>query len=174
MLFFIYNNNKQEFRKNKSKGVSSLSVFVKSKVLKVYFSNVFTIHASAVNSRLQKTFVISSFMFSCSMTSNLRCSFKTFVKLQALRKNSDSDFCSRNCLLLYFFLLAYLVCPFSLTLMNFFHCRSVFPVRIMCSSSGVHDKVTEEGYVGKSIDLCILELDPISMLYLSFVHFQLF
>ena len=29
------NNNKQEIRKNKSKGVSSLSVFVKSKVLKV-------------------------------------------------------------------------------------------------------------------------------------------
>ena len=35
-------------------------------------------------------------------------------------------------------------------------------------------KVTEEGYEGKSIDLCILELDSISMLLLSFVHIQLF
>ena len=86
---------------------------------------------------LQKTFIISSFMFSCSMISNLRCSFKAFVILQALRKKADSDFCSRNCLLSYFFILAYLVCPFSLTLMNFFYCRSVFPVRILCSSSGM-------------------------------------
>ena len=38
----------------------------------------------------------------------------------------------------------------------------------------VHDKVTEEGYVGQSIDILILELDSISMLLLSFVHSQLF
>ena len=106
------------------------------------------------------------------MISNLRCSFKAFVILQALRKKSDSEICSRNCLLSFFFILAYLVCPFSLTL---FHCRSVFPsfcaVAVECV---VHDKVTEEGYVGKSIDLCILEFDSISMLLLYFVHFQLF
>ena len=37
----------------------------------------------------------------------------------------------------------------------------------------VHDKVTEEGYVGKQIDHCILQFDSISMLLLTFVHFQL-
>ena len=42
----------------------------------------------------------------------------------------------------------------------------------MAVECDVHDKVTEEGYVGKSIDLCILELDSTSMLLLSF--FQLF
>ena len=36
------------------------------------------------------------------------------------------------------------------------------------------DKGIEEGYVGKSIDLCIVELVLKSMLLLSFVHFQLF
>ena len=93
---------------------------------------------------LQKTFIISSFMFSCSMISNLRCSFKAFVILQALRKKSDSAFCSRNCLLSYFFILAYLVCTFSLKLMNLFYCRSIFPVRIctVAVECVVHDKVT--------------------------------
>ena len=60
--------------------------------------------------------------------------------------------------------------------MNFFHCRPVFQfgfcaVAVECV---VLDKVTEERYEGKSIDLCILELDSISMLLLSFVHIQIF
>ena len=123
---------------------------------------------------LQKTFVINYFMFSCSMTSNLRCSFKAFVILQALRKKSDSDFCGRNCLLLFFH--NRISClSFFLNTYEFFHCRSVFQLEFcaVAVECVVHDKVTEEGYVEKPIDLCMLELDSISMLLLSFVHFQL-
>ena len=60
--------------------------------------------------------------------------------------------------------------------MNFFHLGQFFQLEFcaVAVESRVDDKLTEEGYVGKSIDLRFFELDSISMLLLSFVHFQLF